>query len=91
MKRLVIIVLVAFAATTTAHARCDDERRVEKVTESGRIVELDDGSRWEVEEMDRDVAERWLQDAPITACDHELINQEDHETARARQTKEPEL
>ena len=56
-------------------------RRLDKVIDNGRTVRLDDGSQWEVSDFDQSEAARWRQDATITACDTELINTEDHETA----------
>jgi len=69
-----------------ARADCDSARRLEKVSPSGQVVELDNGSRWRIADTDQYVAARWKQDAPITACNDELINREDHESARAEET-----
>ena len=69
-----------------ARADCDSDRHLEKVSPSGRVVELDNGSQWRIADTDQYVAARWKQDAPITACDDELINREDHESARAEKT-----
>lgn len=69
-----------------ARADCDTDRRIEKVSPSGRVVELDNGSQWRIADTDQYVAARWKQDAPITACNDELINREDHESARAEET-----
>ena len=69
-----------------ARADCDTERRVEKVSPSGRVVELDNGSQWLIADTYQYIAARWKQDAPITACNDELINREDRESARAEET-----
>jgi hypothetical protein len=71
-----------------AAARADcHHRRLDKVTDNGKTVQLDDGSQWQVSDYDQSAASNWQQDATITACETELINTEDHETAEARQVK----
>jgi hypothetical protein len=82
---LLVGVLLPFAA----HADCH-HRRLDKVIENGRLVQLDDGSQWEVSDFDQSEAARWQQDASITACETELINTEEHETAEAREVKRGE-
>jgi hypothetical protein len=72
-----------------AHADCH-HRRLDKVTDNGRTVQLDDGSQWQVSEFDQNEAASWQQDATITACENELINTEEHETAEAREVKRGE-
>lgn len=69
-----------------AHADCH-HRRLDKVSDNGRTVQLDDGSQWEVSDFDQGEAANWQQDATITACDTELINTEEHATAEAREVK----
>ena len=71
-----------------ARADCDTRRMLDKVTDHGAMVELDNGTQWKVADLDRPTAERWKQDAPITACTDELINREDHETVRAQKTSD---
>ena len=91
MRRIFLTAtLVLCALPLAAQADCH-HRRLNKVFDRGHTVELDDGSQWAIADMDQDMASNWLEDATITACDTELINTEDHETAQARQTRRGEL
>ena len=75
-------------------ARADDDchyRRLEKLLDGGHGIELDDGSQWEIEEIDQATTANWQQDATITACPTQLINTEDHEVAQARLAKRGEF
>ncbi len=78
-----LLVLPAVAA----RADCDRHRMLNTVKQYGAVVELDNGSHWRVDELDRSIAQNWKQDAPITACRDELINREDHESVRAERTE----
>lgn len=87
MRRLLSLAVgLAVLPVAVAHADCDTHRWLDKVTNSGSTIELDNGSKWQVGEADRSTAERWKQDAQITACEGELINREDHESVRAERT-----
>ncbi len=77
------------ALPVVAHADCH-HRRLDKVMDNGQTVQLDDGSQWQVSDYDQSEAARWQQDATITACDTELVNTEEHETAEAREVKRGE-
>lgn len=70
-----------------AHADCDPNRMLNSVTQDGTRIELDNGSQWRVDDLDRSTTRDWQQDAPITACSHELINREVHESVNARRIK----
>ena len=80
------ILLLGLLLPAAARADCH-YRRLDKVTQSGELVQLDDGSQWQVSDYDQSEADTWQQDAPITACENELINTELHETAEAREVK----
>jgi hypothetical protein len=87
LRRFLLLIGVLLPAA--AHADCH-HRRLDKVIDNGRTVQLDDGSQWEVSDFDQSEASSWQQDATITACDTELINTEEHETAAAREVKRGE-
>jgi hypothetical protein len=91
MRRLGIaaFLLATVMAPLAAHAADADchSRRLDKVTADGKTVQLDDGSQWHVSDYDQSEAASWQQDASITACEGELINTEEHETAEAHQVK----
>lgn len=75
---------------SSAQADCH-HRRLDKVIDNGRTVQLDDGSQWQISEFDQNETVNWEQDATITACENELINTEEHESAEAREVKRGEL
>jgi hypothetical protein len=79
------IVLLPLAARADCH-----HRRLDKVTDNGRTVQLDDGSQWQISEFDQTQTANWGQDATITACENELINTEEHESAEGREVKRGE-
>lgn len=83
------LLLATLMAPLNARADCH-HRRLDKVSNDGRTVQLDDGSQWRVSDYDQSEAATWQQDATITACDTELINTENHETAEAREVKRGE-
>ena len=85
-KTLLFLPVFLSPPLAAARADCDTHRMLDKVSQHGAMVELDNGSQWKVADLDRSTTERWRQDAPITACEDELINREDHESARARRT-----
>ena len=83
------MLLIGLLLPAAAHADCH-HRRLDKVVDNGRTIQLDDGSQWEVSDFDQSEVGGWQQDATITACDTELINTEVHETAAAREVKRGE-
>lgn len=83
------MLLIGALLPAAAHADCH-HRRLDKVIDNGRTIQLDDGSQWQVSDFDQSEAASWQQDATITACDTELINTEEHETAAAHEVKRGE-
>jgi hypothetical protein len=79
------LILLPLAARADCH-----HRRLDQIMDNGQIIQLDDGSQWEISDFDRNSILNWQQDATITACDNELINTEDHETAEARMVRRGE-
>lgn len=55
--------------------------------DSGRLVQLEDGSLWEIDPVDRIDTMLWLPVTDIVVCDDKLINTEDKETADARRLR----
>jgi hypothetical protein len=78
--------LLVGLAPLTARADCQ-YRRLDQVLRNGQVVQLDDGSEWQISDIDQSETAGWQQDATITACQNELINTELHETAQARQVR----
>jgi hypothetical protein len=51
----------------------------------GKIVKLEDGSVWQVDDADTVDSVLWLPITDIVACDSQLINTDDNETVSATQ------
>jgi hypothetical protein len=56
---------------------------VNSVSEDGEIVELEDGSIWEVDFVGAINAALWVPTTEIVVCEGKLINIEDNETVSA--------
>lgn len=66
---------------------CEDGHWVESVSEDGTIVKLEDGSVWEVDEVDAIDSMLWLPTTDIIACSDKLINTDDNEKVSARRLR----
>lgn len=66
---------------------CEDGHWVESVSDDGTIVKLEDGSVWEVDEVDAIDSMLWLPATDIIACGDMLINTDDNEKVSARRLR----
>ena len=74
--------------TTSRHtSSCETGLSIESVMSDGSIIKLDDGSVWEVDDVDTVDSSLWLETTEITACADKLINTEDNETVGAHRIK----
>lgn len=64
-------------------SNCESSHWVESVSNDGQVVKLEDGSIWEVDDVDAIDSALWLPTTDIVACDGKLINTEDNETVSA--------
>ncbi|GEJ56672.1 hypothetical protein [Anaeromyxobacter diazotrophicus] len=62
---------------------CESGHWVEEVSADGEIVNLEDGSAWEISPIDTVTTVLWLPLTDIVVCDDKLINTEDHESVDA--------
>lgn len=80
-----------FPSTKRTPARrtssCETGLSIESVMSDGSIIKLDDGSVWEVDDVDTVDSSLWLETTDITACADKLINTEDNETVGAHRIK----
>jgi hypothetical protein len=53
----------------------------------GKIIKLEDGSIWQVDDIDTIDSSLWLPVSDIVACDDKLINTDDNESVGARQIR----
>ena len=66
---------------------CDSGHWIEAVIDDGHIIKLEDGSLWEIDDIDKLTAALWLPTSEIVVCDGKLINTDDNETVEAHQLK----
>jgi hypothetical protein len=62
---------------------CESQHWVESVSDNGQIIQLEDGSIWEVDTGDAIDSALWLPTTDIVACEDKLINTDDNETVSA--------
>jgi len=66
---------------------CESGHWIDNVSDDGTIVKLEDGSVWEVDEVDAIDSALWLPTTDVVACPNKLINTEDSETVAARRIR----
>lgn len=83
--RLDIKAVAVLIITLTAEiaAACESGHWVKSVQADGKIVILEDGSVWEVDDAETVDTRLWLPTTEIVVCDDKLINTDDDETVDA--------
>lgn len=66
---------------------CESGHWIDSVSDDGSIVKLDDGSVWEVSDVDAIDSELWLPTEDIVVCHGKLVNTDDHESVEAVRVK----
>jgi hypothetical protein len=95
LTRLFITACLALALVaaliTTAAAEVSEGHKIKKVKQVGRIIELQDGSVWSIQNPDdQDIAYRWLPFQDISILNgKELRNDHTGERIDAKMTQEP--
>lgn len=84
-KRIVAVIsaLLMEVYSPSASANCEDGHWVKSVSSDGKIVVLEDGTVWKVDDADADTTALWLPTTEIVACDDKLIDTDDGETVEA--------
>ncbi len=54
---------------------------IESVEGDGKVIKLDDGSMWEVDDVDTVDTARWLATDDVVLCDRKIINTDEKESA----------
>ena len=78
------VVVPSYAA---ASSRCEKGHWIQSVSGDGSIVQLEDGSVWQVDILDRLDSTLWLPISDIIVCPGELINTDDGEKVSATQLR----
>jgi len=66
---------------------CESGHWIDTVSDDGKIIKLEDGSIWEVDDVDTVTTSLWLPTTEIVECDDKLINTDDGESVSARRLK----
>jgi hypothetical protein len=66
---------------------CEDGHWIEEVLADGKIIRLEDGSLWRVNDIDTVVSSIWLPVSEIVVCAGKLINTDDNESVEAGRIK----
>ena len=84
MKLGSVIAFLGLAALIIPSAQaCESGHWVKSVQADGKIVILEDGSVWEIDDADTVDTNLWLAMSEIVVCDDKLINTDDGETVDA--------
>jgi hypothetical protein len=72
---LLTSIAALFLATGTAHA-CD-EASIDHISANGDIIELDDGTEWEVSPGDQTTVLSWSEGDDVLVCNNKIINKDE--------------
>jgi len=81
------ILLTLFITVTVPVFACEAGHSVKSVHADGKIVILEDGTVWEIDDVDTVDTALWLPTTEIVVCDDKLINTDDDETVGARRIR----
>jgi len=72
---------VAAPTPKTKSKGCVSGLSIESVEGDGKVIKLDDGSMWEVDDVDTMDTALWLATEDVVLCDGKIINTDDKESA----------
>jgi hypothetical protein len=65
----------------TPHAQCESGLSIVSVERDGKVIKLDDGSLWEVDDVDTVDTALWLVADEVVLCEGKIINTDENESA----------
>jgi len=68
-------------------SNCEGDHWLDSVSDDGKIVKLEDGSVWEIDDVDAITSALWLATDDIVVCNGKLIDTDDKESVEARRIK----
>ena len=74
---------IAKGGTRGGSSGCDDGHWIDSVMDDGGIIKLEDGSVWQVDDVDTVDSALWLPVTDVIVCDDKIINTDDNETVHA--------
>lgn len=79
----------AVAATPGTRSRCESGHWIEEVEGDGKIIKLEDGSLWEVDDIDTVTTSIWLPVSEVVLCGTTMINSDDDESVTVTRLASP--
>ncbi len=73
----------------TSVGDCESGHWIEAVEGDGKIIKLEDGSLWEVNDIDVVTTSIWLPISDVVVCNGKMINVDDGESAEVKPLKPP--
>lgn len=66
---------------------CESGHWIDAVMNEGKIIKLEDGSVWEVDDTDTVDSSLWLSMSDVVLCDDKIVNVDEGETVSATQLR----
>jgi hypothetical protein len=83
----VLIIASGSAVAVVKAAECESGFSIKAVLADGKIVTLDDGSVWEVDDSDISDSSNWTVGDEIVVCSDKLVNTDEDESVDATRIK----
>ncbi len=74
--------IAVFLSLSPAFSQACEEHFIRKVSNHGRLIELEDGSLWQVRSADSARSSLWLQFAEVAVCGGMITNEDTGEELR---------
>jgi len=76
MKSLILAIGILMLVN---HAKACDDASINHISANGDMIELDDGTEWEVSEGDESTVLSWSEGDDVLVCDDSIIHKDDGE------------
>ena len=85
MVKLIALATAILISVSVPAIACENGHWIKNNIDRGRFIELENGSVWKINPIDRVTTSIWLPTTEITICDNMLVNTQDHEAVSATQ------
>jgi hypothetical protein len=75
------------ASSQSRYRSCEHGHWIDDVMDDGRLIKLEDGSLWEVDETDTVDSASWSPTSDVIVCAEKIINIDDKESVGARRIR----
>lgn len=69
------------------YSGCEDGHWIDSVMDDGKIIKLEDGSLWRVDDVDTIDSALWLPVSDVVVCDDKIINTDDNKSVHVIQIR----